>query len=69
MAGTHTAHPEVEALYVDVDRHQEASAQLGVLGVPTIFLCVDGKRYLESRGYFSLEELLERTGRYLLLHS
>ncbi len=62
-------HPEIEALYVDVRSHPQVSAQLGVLGVPTIFLYIDGRRYLESRGYFSLEQLLDKTERYLSLHS
>jgi thioredoxin-like negative regulator of GroEL len=54
---------------VDVRSHPQVSAQLGVLGVPTIFLYIDGRRYLESRGYFSLEQLLDKTERYLSLRS
>ncbi|MBP3884570.1 MAG: thioredoxin family protein [Olsenella sp.] len=65
----HPAHPEVDALYVDIDRYPRVSAQHGVLGVPTIFLYIDGRRHLEARGYFSLEELFAKTERYLSLRS
>ena len=58
-------HPEVAGLYVDVEAHQRAAAQFGILSVPAIVVFFEGKRYVERCGYFSLDEALDTTRRHL----
>ena len=58
------AHPDAEGRYVAIRDHLEASAQFGILSVPTVAAYVCGKEVARESGYFSLDKILERIERY-----
>ena len=59
--------PEVIARYIPISEHLEMSSQMGILGVPTICAFIDGKLTEKESGYFSLDLMLNRLERQLLL--
>lgn len=58
-------HTDVIMRYISIEDYPEAAAQHDILSSPTICLYIDGKLLLKESGYFSLEEFLKRTERYL----
>lgn len=58
-------HPEVKALYVDLDLHPKVGAQRGIFAVPTIQAFAKGQLIEEGSAYFSLEEFLAKVERYI----
>lgn len=60
-------HPEVKALYVDLDFHPKVGAQRGIFAVPTIQAFSRGQLIVEGSAYFSLEDFLAKLERYLEL--
>lgn len=57
------SHPEAEGRYVALRENLEASAQFGILSVPTVAAYVCGKEVARESGYFSLDQILERIDR------
>lgn len=62
-----TDHPEVTIRYIPIEEYPEAAAQRNILSAPTVCLYLNGKPALQQAGYFSLEEFLDKTERYLSL--
>lgn len=60
-----TEHSSIIMRYISVEEYPEVAAQRDVLSAPTVRLYVEGKLLLEKSGYFSLEEFLNQTERYL----
>ncbi|MGN0240185.1 MAG: hypothetical protein ACI4CS_00710 [Candidatus Weimeria sp.] len=60
-------HPEVSIRYIPIEEYPEAAAQRNILSAPTVCLYLNGKPALQQAGYFSLEEFLDKTERYLSL--
>ena len=58
------SHPEAESRYVALRDNLEASAQFGILNVPTVAAYIYGKEVARESGYFSLDQILERIDRY-----
>ncbi len=58
-------HPEVLMRYISVEDHPMIAAQRGILSAPTVCLYILGKKALQESGYFSLDEFLDRTEKYL----
>jgi thioredoxin 1 len=58
------SHPEAEGWYVPLRDNLDASAQFGILSVPTVAAYVFGKEVARETGYFSLDRILERIDRY-----
>lgn len=48
-----------------VRENLEASAQFGILSVPTVAAYVCGKEVARESGYFSLDQILDRIDRYV----
>lgn len=59
-------HPDILIRYIPVEQFPETAAQRNVLSSPSLFLYVNGKCTLKEAGYFSLEDFLHKTERYLL---
>lgn len=59
------SHPDAEGRYVALRENLEASAQFGILSVPTVAAYVCGKEVARESGYFSLDQILERIDRYV----
>lgn len=57
------SHPEAEGRYVALRENLEASAQFGILSVPTVAAYVCGKEVARESGYFSLDQILKRIDR------
>ncbi len=57
--------PEVQTCYVSLEDHPEEAAEYGIFSVPAILVFVQGKLTIKESGYFSLEEVLLRTERYI----
>ncbi len=60
-------YPEVQARYVPLEDFPELGAEYGIFSVPTILVFVQGKVTIRESGYFSLDEILQRTERYIQL--
>ncbi len=58
-------HPDVQLRYIPIEAYPELAAQEGILSAPTVCVYIAGKLTLQKAGYFSLEELLQKTERYL----
>lgn len=58
-------HSEVPMYYIPVEEFPNLSAQHGIFFIPAVCLYIDGKCALKIAGYFSLEEFLKKTERYL----
>jgi thioredoxin 1 len=59
------AESEAAVAKVDVDRHQQLASQLGVRGVPTLLLYVDGEaaeRLVGAQDRETLDRLLQQAG-------
>lgn len=60
-------HPEVFMRYIPVEGFPELAAQHDIFSSPTVCLYVEGKNLIKESGYFSLEDFLNRTERYISL--
>ncbi|WP_461467280.1 thioredoxin family protein [Parvimonas micra] len=58
-------HPQVFTSYVSIENNISLAAQENILGVPTIFVFVEGKEAIRKIRYFSLEEVFTALERYI----
>ena len=58
------AFPEVQSVYVSVEKFPETAASQNVFTVPAVLVFAEGRLTLREAGYFSLDALLERVSRY-----
>lgn len=59
--------PGVCARYVDIPSHLELCSQRGIFAAPAVLVYMDGHLAAREAGVFSLEELLARIERYMVL--
>ncbi len=60
-------YPQVQSRYVPLDEFPELGAEYGIFSAPTILVFVQGKVTIRESGCFSLDEILQRTERYIQL--
>ena len=60
-------HPEVTARYIPIKKQAELCAGHGILSAPAVLVYIKGQLMIKKSGYFSLEEVFDKTERYLLL--
>lgn len=60
-------HPELEAVYVDIEKFPAVAAQRGIFSVPSIQVYIKGQLSIEESAYFSLDEIFDKIERYLKL--
>ncbi len=60
-------YPDVLTRYVSIEEYPERTAQLAVFSVPAVLVYAEGHEALRETGYFSLDEILEKTERYIQL--
>ncbi len=58
-------HPMVSYRYISIDDHPVTAAQYGIFSVPAVLVFVEGSLTIKESGYFSLDDVLVRTERYL----
>ncbi len=60
-------HPMVIYRYISIDDNPEIAAEYGIFSVPAVAVFIEGKTAIKESGYFSLDDVLSRTERYLSL--
>ncbi len=60
-------HINVTCKYISIEEFPEIAAKQDVFSAPTILVFVEGKMTIRETGYFSLDEIFQRTERYLRL--
>jgi len=58
-------HPNVEAMYIDIQTHRALCFQMDIMSAPTVIVYMDGKVAAREAGYFSLDDMLCSVERYL----
>ena len=58
------SHPQATLRYIDISQWPQVAAQEQILSVPTLQVYIDGRRYLQEAGYFSLDLLLDKLDHY-----
>ncbi len=59
--------PIAEYRYISIDDRPEIAAQYGIFSVPAVLVLIEGSLTIQKSGYFSLDEILGRTERYMKL--
>jgi thiol-disulfide isomerase/thioredoxin len=54
-------HPEINVIYVPMEKYLQQSVQMGVLSSSTLLTYIDGQLTQRECGYFSLERTLFKT--------
>ncbi len=60
-------YPIVSYRYMSIDDNPEIAAEYNIFSVPAVVVFIDGKLSICESGYFSLDDVLTRTERYLSL--
>lgn len=55
---------KIEIYYISLEENMEIAAQNGILSAPTVEVYIEGKLYIQRSGYFSLDEILDKTEYY-----
>ena len=58
------SHPQATLRYIDLSQWPQVAAQEQILSAPTLQVYIDGRRYLQEAGYFSLDLLLDKLDHY-----
>ena len=58
------SHPQATLRYIDISQWPQVAAQEQILSAPTLQVYIDGCRYLQEAGYFSLDLLLDKLDHY-----
>ena len=60
-------HSEATGRYINIRKFPKLSAQMGIFSVPIVLVYVGGSLTIRESGYFSLDEILRRSERYIQL--
>lgn len=60
-------YPMVSYRYISIDDNPEIAAEYNIFSVPAVLVFIDGKLSICESGYFSLDDVLNRTERYIAL--